>query len=84
MVVEEDDDLQESAENDEEFDPIRRGPAVAAMDKLNKDQKIALTNKNLEVSAVLFYLYFILVNLMLDSRYKIMDRIMGTNGQRGT
>lgn len=47
-VVIEEDDLPYNSD-DEEYEPTRKGPSAAAMDKLNKDQKITLTNKNLEV-----------------------------------
>lgn len=52
VVVEEDDNLPVDVDKEEEFEPFRKGPCVAAMEKLHKDQKIALTNKNLEVESV--------------------------------
>jgi len=63
VVVEEDDSLPESSvEGEEEFDPIRKGPSAAAMDKLSKDQKITLANKNLEVS----HLSLLFVDVVVD------------------
>eukprot|EP01087_Luapelamoeba_hula_P010071 TRINITY_DN2649_c0_g2_i3.p1 TRINITY_DN2649_c0_g2~~TRINITY_DN2649_c0_g2_i3.p1 ORF type:complete len:441 (+),score=73.47 TRINITY_DN2649_c0_g2_i3:88-1410(+) len=48
VVIGEDSVDYDSDQEDSTYESIRRGPLAAALEKLNKDQKIALTNRNLE------------------------------------